>query len=184
MPHTGLQKYKKNVYFKITIMKTLKKITILSLIILSFFANNVAAQEMVSYTWSDYKTQFNIPKSFTVQQNDNTIFSAGSDNINLTIYPRKDEKMLEDNMSGNLRTWSKSNELKNLGEVTELDETKLNGYWGVFQEGETKDGYQVFVMLIIDPDYTDTGFYVWLSYSEGNEDACLKILQSFTPLEY
>ncbi len=165
-----------------TIFIKMKKFTVLSVMLVCLLATSVSAQEMKLFNWTTYKTQFEIPSNFVVQKNDITEFTAGTEEIVLTVYPRKGEEVDFENMPAALADWATENKLENLGEITELDGEQLKGYWGVFQEG-TYNGLPVIVMLIVDPDYSDIGFYIWLNYTEGNEDVCVKILKSFTPIE-
>ncbi|HAN79249.1 MAG TPA: hypothetical protein DCQ31_16520 [Bacteroidales bacterium] len=163
-------------------MKVLSKLTLIAFVVAAFFTTEISAQQMKTFTWTMYKTKFQVPSDFKIQKNDKTEFTAGTDDIVLTIYPRKGEELDSDLMPADLKSWALENELKNLGRVTNLDETVLNGYWGVFQEG-TLDDSPVIVMLIVDPDFTDIGFYIWINYTEGQEDLAIKILESFTPTE-
>ena len=145
-----------------------------------FAVTTVFAQRMTSFTWESYKMKFDIPTTFEVKDNTGEKFMASNTDINLTIYPRKGENLDADGMISALDGWAKDSQLGNLTEM-EVISSQLNGYWGVFQEG-TKNNWPVFLMLIVDPDYPDISFYVWISYATGTEDTALKILKSFTPI--
>jgi hypothetical protein len=38
------------------------------------------------------------------------------------------------------------------------------------------------LILALDPDYVDIGFYIWFSYSEESLDTVIKIIDSFYPI--
>lgn len=145
-----------------------------------FTVSAAFSQRMTTYTWESYKMKFDIPTTFEVTDNTSEKFMASNGDINLTIYPRKGENLQADGMIDALTVWSTENAIENLTQM-EVITSQLNGYWGVFQEG-TKNGWPVFLMLIVDPDYPDISFYVWLSYATGTEDTALKVLKSFTPV--
>lgn len=112
------------------------------------------AQEMTEYTWSDYKTKFSVPTSFTVSKSSGEQWEGSNDDITLSLFPRKGENLTQREMDKQLRTWARDESVIELGEITDVDSKKLNGYWGVFIEGK----------------------------KEGLEDTVLKILYSFIPI--
>lgn len=138
------------------------------------------SQSMVSYTWDTYKMKFEIPETFVEKANSSEKFEASNNDINLTIYPRKGENLSADGMIDALAGWVRDSKIENLSEM-DLISDQLNGYWGIYQEG-TKNGWPVFLMLIVDPDYPDISFYVWVSYRQGTEDTAVKMLVSFKPI--
>ncbi|MBI5218776.1 MAG: hypothetical protein HY958_07595 [Bacteroidia bacterium] len=138
------------------------------------------AQRMVQYTWDTYKTKFSVPSTFTVTKSSGDEWQGSDNDMALSIFPKTGEKMTQREMDRALKNWARDEGVGGLGDITDVDSQKLNGYWGVFIEG-TKDGWPVCLMLIIDPDYTDTGLYIWISYKEGMVDTVLKILYSFIP---
>jgi hypothetical protein len=153
-----------------------------SILIFSFVMTGIMAvsQSMVSYTWDTYKMKFEIPENFVEKANSSEKFEASNDDINLTIYPRKGENLTAEGMIDALAGWVSVSKIENLTEM-DLISDQLNGYWGIFQEG-TKNGWPVFLMLIVDPDFPDISFYVWVSYRAGTEDTAVKMLTSFKPI--
>lgn len=156
----------------------MKRLFLLASLVVIGMALN--AQTMVTYTWSTYKMKFDIPTSFTEKVNNSEKFEASNPDINLTIYPRKGENLDADGMINALSGWVSDSQIENLTQMDVVTD-QLNGYWGVYQEG-TKNGWPVFLMLMVDPDYPDISFYVWVSYREGTEDTAVKILLSFKPI--
>jgi len=150
-----------------------------ALFLVAFPLTALMSQTMKSYTWDSYKTKFEIPSDFNITTSDSKRFSAGNNDINLSIYPRLDEYLSYEQMENSLAKWAAENGVALTDEgVVYLDD--LNGYWGVMAHG-TKDDFPIFLMLIIDPDYEDTSLYIWLSYRESKIEVAEKILMSFTP---
>ncbi|HPB24167.1 MAG TPA: hypothetical protein PLB59_00695 [Bacteroidales bacterium] len=143
-------------------------------------SSEVSAQ-WKTYDWDFYKTKFQVPSDFEVSESSETRWSGKNNNITLSIYPRKNENLSLEGMQDALYKWAVSNGVTEIGEVTVLDEQKLNGYWGYMYEGMI-DGYPVGTMLIVDPDYPEISLYIWASYREGFEDTIIDILMSFIPM--
>ncbi len=159
----------------------MKKIyTLILFLFVGLLTHSVSAQEWREFTWDTYKTAFKIPADFEVTTSTAEKFSATNEAILMSIYPRKDENLTWDEMESALRTWTTDNEVENIGEVVELDEEKMNGYWGMLLEG-TKSDYYVGTMLLVDPDYPEISLYIWVAYDEGLEDTVIEMLMSFTP---
>lgn len=147
---------------------------------LFLFSGTHGFAQMKTYTWDTYKTKFKVPSDFELDESTGTKWIGHNRNINLSIYPRKDEKLSQREMKNAVYDWAVDNGVKNIGDAIELDEEKLNGYWGVLYEGE-KDGFSIGTMLIVDPDYPDISIYIWVSYREAYTDDVLDMLKSFTP---
>ena len=155
------------------------KTVLITFILLISGIGVVTSQNMRTYTWDSYLMTFEIPEDFDVKKSDGNNFSAGNGDIYLSIYPRVDENLSYEEMEEALIKWAKGSDfiVADNG-VMYLDD--LNGYWGVMADGVV-DNWPVFIMLIIDPDYTNTSFYVWLSYREDKIETAEKILNSFIP---
>ncbi len=97
-----------------------------ALIIGVLFATASMGQSMTTWNWSSYKMQFKAPSNFKVDKSNSEIFDAGNDDIHLTIYPEKGEKISESSMKGLLKTWAKDNKLRFDGNVEVME--NINGY--------------------------------------------------------
>jgi hypothetical protein len=142
-------------------------------------STTIIAQNLKQWTWSEYSTKFKAPSDLEITLNDASGFSGTNSDIALSIYPMMDEDLSYSEMESELRTWVKENGVRSTQGTEYLDD--LSGYWGCFIEG-TKDGFPVFAMLVIDPDFPEISLYVWLSYRESYEDVALDILLSFKPI--
>jgi len=162
-------------------MKRHVKLSVLLVFVTMFFLSGTHVfGQMKTFTWDTYKTKFKVPEDFTIDESTGEKWIGSNRKINLSIFPRKDEKLSHREMTKSVYNWAVDNGVKDIGEVVELDESKLNGYWGVLYEG-TKDGFNIGTMLIVDPDYPDISLYIWVSYDDASTDTVLEMLKSFTP---
>lgn len=150
-------------------------------LLLAFVAGTQwASAQMTKWTWDQHRIEFQAPKDFKVSKNDKTVFSAGNTNIALTIYPRSAENMGYDEMAGALEKWAISSKLNYDMAPEYLDD--LNGYWGCYIDGYGSNGNPTTVLLLVDPDFADKAFYVWIQYQDGYLERAVEILRSFTPI--
>lgn len=161
-------------------MKSRKMFSAIFIAVLMLSAGSLLAQEMKSFTWDTYKTKFSIPYDFRVTESTGTTWSGTNDLITLSIFPRENENLSRTGMNNAVYNWAVDNGVKEIGDVTELDSDKLNGYWGVMYEGSL-DGYPVATMLLVDPDFPEISLYIWVAYTAGYEDTVIDMLMSFTP---
>jgi hypothetical protein len=160
-------------------MRTKKSIITTAAIIL-FIGGFIQAQSLKQYTWDTYKTKFKIGSDFKIEESTGDYFSAGTFDINLTISPQKASGMTYDKMESGLRTWVKDNNVTPNSEGYKYL-NDLNGYWGVMVDGYYNTNQQVFLMMVMDPDYTDIQLYVWIAYNSKSFNLAKDILNSFTP---
>jgi hypothetical protein len=161
-------------------MKRQGLLKLLLVMVVMLSTTTLMAQRMKDFTWDSYKTKFSVPNDFRITTSTGEKWSGTNDDITMSIYPRKDQTLSHREMQTSLRQWAVDNDVKNIGDVVELNEEKLNGYWGYLYEGDV-DGFPVGTMLIVDPDYPGISIYIWVSYREGLSDTVIKMLMSFTP---
>jgi len=142
-------------------------------------SSSISAQELEEWIWDEYSTSFKAPYDLELTQHDGDGFNGNNDYLALSIYPRLDENLSYEGMEDALVDWVINNGLKKVSEPDYIDD--LNGYWGIFVEG-TNDGFPVFAMLVVDPDFPAITLYVWLSYDYDYEDIAVEILLSFMPI--
>ena len=159
----------------------MNKKQILLTLALALSVNFLFAQAMKSRTWADYKMQFQAPNCLTIKESSGTIFSAGNDNIYLTIYPKKGENLTYSSMKDVLQKWARDNKVDfNSSDVGYMP--NLNRYWGYYIDGTGSNGLSTSLLLLTDPDYPEYSFYVWLQYQSGQLDTAVDILKSFKPM--
>lgn len=152
---------------------------------LLLFCTLLHAQTLESWTWDTYKMKFKAPDNMRVLENNADHFSATNDNISLDIYPRKDENLTYDGMKNAIIRWAGQSGLSyssynNSGDLQPIYLDDLNGYWGCAIDGK-KQGFPATMLLLVDPDYSEISFYVWISYSNAYYHDAISILNSFEP---
>lgn len=147
--------------------------------IIFLFLSSAASAQLKTWNWSDYKMQFKAPIDFKIDENTPEKFAAGNGKLYLTIYPKKGAKMSYEGMRGALRDWSRQNDLTYKKDVQYM--SNLNRYWGVYIDGVAPSKLPTTLLLLVDPDYSNISFYVWLQYQSKSLDTAVEILKSFTP---
>jgi hypothetical protein len=135
--------------------------------------------ETVPYSWETYGIAFSIPKSFILLENDSIKFSAGDSLINLTIYPVDASGISVSNMDTLLGQWAIQNNVEILSDYNHFNDEEA--YYGTVVGGISGD-FNIMLLLFIDPEYSDTGFYIWLSYQDDSLDKVIRIIDSFYPI--
>jgi hypothetical protein len=146
----------------------------------------VKAQSLESWTWDSYKMKFKAPDNMRVQENDANSFEATNDNITMDIYPRKGENLTYDGMKNAIINWASQTGLRydtynSSGDRQPIYLDDLNGYWGCAIDGK-KQGFPASMLLLVDPDYPDISFYIWVSYSSEYYHDAISIIKSFQPM--
>ncbi len=154
-------------------------------VLLLLSANILRAQTLKSWTWDTYKMKFKAPDNMRVEENDANSFQATNDKITLDIYPRKDENLTYDGMKTAIIRWAGQTELRfqdynSDGDAQPIYLDNINGYWGCAIDGK-KQGFPASMLLLVDPDFPDISFYIWISYSSEYYHDAVTILKSFQP---
>jgi len=154
---------------------------ILLFALLAFSSSFLYAQALKAWNWTDYKMKFQAPNDFTIKESSGTIFSAGNDHLYLTIYPKKGENLTYSGMKDALQKWARSSKVD--WNADDLGYTSsLNRYWGYYIDGTGENGLPTSLLLLVDPDYPEFSFYVWLQYQSGYLDTAVSMLKSFKPM--
>ncbi|HEY1871710.1 MAG TPA: hypothetical protein VGG71_11675 [Chitinophagaceae bacterium] len=145
-----------------------------------------SAQSLVLYTWDTYKMKFKISSDMTVNDNNTDKFEASNHNITMDIYPRKGENLTYSGMKNAVINWANQSNLSwnstnSSGDEQPIYLKNLNGYWGCAIDG-SKNGVAATMLLVVDPQYTEISFYIWISYVNGYDQDALQILKSFQPM--
>ena len=154
-------------------------------LLLLLSANVIKAQSLESWTWDTYKMKFKAPDNMRVDENDANSFQATNDKITLDIYPRKKENLTYDGMKNAIANWASQTGLRYEdynadGDAQPIYLDNLNGYWGCAIDGK-KQGFPASMLLLVDPDFPDISFYIWISYSDEYYHDAITILKSFEP---
>ena len=155
-------------------------------VLLLLSANMLKAQSLESWTWDTYKMKFKAPDNMRVDENDANSFQASNDKITLDIYPRKGENLTYDGMKSAIIRWAGQTGLRYAdynsdGDAQPIYLDNINGYWGCAIDGK-KQGFPASMLLLVDPDFPDISFYIWISYSDEYYHDAVTILKSFKPM--
>lgn len=155
-------------------------------VLLLMSVNILKAQSLETWTWDTYKMKFKAPDNMRVDENDANSFQASNDVITLDIYPRKGENLTYDGMKKAIEDWADQESLRYMNENSDGDKQpiyldNLNGYWGCAIDGK-KNGFPASMLLLVDPDFPEISFYIWISYSSDYYDDAIAILKSFKPM--
>ncbi|HEY9343341.1 MAG TPA: hypothetical protein VIQ23_17285 [Hanamia sp.] len=148
-------------------------------ILLLIISSMVSAQSLQTWTWDTYKMKFRAPDNMIVQQNNADSYQATNNNITLDIYPRTGENLTYDGMKNAISNWANQVSLNYTKGPIYME--NINRYWGCAIDG-TKQGFSATAVLLVDPDYPDISFYVWISYAREYYHDAVAILRSFQPL--
>jgi hypothetical protein len=158
----------------------------LQTILLSALCFAASAQSLQSWTWDTYKMKFKAPDNMVVQKNDATVYEATNKSITMDIYPLTGQNLTYDGMKNAIIKWADKsslsyNETNSSGDKQPIYLQNINGYWGCAIDG-SKDGFSASALLLVNPDYPDINYYVWVSYAPEYYHDAIAILKSFTPM--
>ena len=139
---------------------------------LLLFSANLSAQ--VDMTWDTHGVGFKVPRGFVVETNNAEEFSAGNDNIFVTIAPIQDENITDDDLAEVVAAMVKE---MDYDLVTDGDAVEVQNFSGYYARG-SKDGADAVVMALLDPD-SATNLIVVAIYSGDFEKDALMIVNSF-----
>lgn len=164
----------------------MKRKHLFGLLAILMIANVALGQALKPFTWDTYKMKFKISDDMRVVDNDANKFEATNSNITMDIYPRKGENLTYSGMKNAIINWANQENLRYNAQNASGDDQpiylkNLNGYWGCAVDG-TKNTSSATMLLLVDPDYPDISFYVWISYLDGYYQDALQILKSFQPM--
>ncbi len=153
-------------------MKSIKffPIALIGLFLLS--ATIVSAQ--VDMVWETHQVGFKVPRGFKIDTNTDQEFSAGNDNVYLTIAPIQDENLTTDDLADVVDAMVKE---MDYDLITDGDAVEVNNFTGYYARG-SKDGASALVMALLDPE-SATNLIVVVIYSGDFEDAALTTINSF-----
>ncbi|MBK9017286.1 MAG: hypothetical protein IPM82_26310 [Saprospiraceae bacterium] len=148
------------------------KILSTTLFALLLFSASVSAQ--VDMTWDTHGVGFKVPRGFVIETNNAEEFSAGNDNVFVTIAPIQDENITDDDLADVVAAMVKE---MDYDLVTDGDAVEVSNFTGYYVRG-SKDGANAVVMALLDPE-SATNLIVVAVYSGDYEDDALMIVNSF-----
>ncbi len=144
-------------------------LVVLCTITLSGFLN--AQTEMI---WDTHGVGFTVPKNFAIEINNAEEFTAGNDNLFLSILPIQDETITTDDLSDVVMDMAKELKYDRIQEGESIDIDDFTGYYikGI------KDGANAVMMALLDKE-SSTNLLVVIVYADGYEDAAVEMAASF-----
>ncbi|MCF8246716.1 MAG: hypothetical protein K9J37_17510 [Saprospiraceae bacterium] len=152
----------------------MKSIHIFSAAFIGLFFLSAQLTAQVDMVWETHRVGFKVPRGFVVDTNTGEEFSAGNDNVYLTISPIQDENITTDDLVDLVDVMVKE---MDYDLVTDGDAVNVQNFTGYYARG-SKDGANAIVMALLDPS-SATNLIVVVIYSGDFEDAALATVNSF-----
>ncbi len=124
--------------------------------------------------WETHRVGFKVPRGFVIETNNADEFSAGNDNVYMTIAPIQDENITTDDLADVVDAMVKE---MDYDLITDGDAVEVNNFTGYYTRG-SKDGANAVVMALLDPE-SATNLIVVVIYSGDYENAALTAVNSF-----
>jgi hypothetical protein len=150
-------------------------------ILLLSISSILCAQTLKSWTWDYYKIKFKAPDNMVVQENSDKKFQASNVSIVMDIYPRVGENLTYDGMKNAIIDWANKTNLSYNSDSNPVYLKDINRYWGCAIDGTNND-FPTSILLLVDPDYSNISFYIWISYKSEYYHDVVAILKSFEPV--
>lgn len=143
------------------------------------------AQTLQLWTWNAYKMKFKIPDDMNIKESTADKFEATNNAITIDIYPRKGENLTYNGMKKAIVNWAGKTGLTyssydSEGNSQPIYMKNINGYWGCAIDG-SKDASSASMLLLVDPNFPDISFYVWIAYQEEYYHDVVQMIKSFEP---
>ncbi len=153
--------------------------SLLSILLLSI-CSILSAQTLKPWTWDYYNMTFQAPDNMMVKENNANKFEASNISIAMDIYPRIGENLTYDGMKNAIINWAYQTSLYYNSDNQPIYLANINRYWGCAIDG-THQGFPASILLLVDPDFPDISFYIWISYKTEYYHDAVAILKSFRP---
>ena len=137
----------------------------------------VSSQTLLAQTdmiWDTHGVGFTVPDDFKIEVNNAEDFTAGNDELYLSILPWQDEMVTEDDLVDAVDAFAK--ELK-YDRVHEGDVIEIDDFTGYYIKGR-KDGANAVLLALLDKE-SSTNLLVVIVYADGYEDEAVNIASSF-----
>jgi len=152
----------------------MKRNTTTFLMSLLFILGTFSIQAQTDMVWDAYGVGFSVPKDFVEETNNREEFSAGNDNVFMTIMPLADETITDDDLADAVVLMAEEMEYDRVQEGDEID---IDDFTGYYVKGK-KDGANAILMALLDKE-SSTNLFVAIVYVNGFEDAAIDMAVSF-----
>jgi hypothetical protein len=153
----------------------MKSISFFAAAVFSFLLlSSQTSTAQVDMTWETHQVGFKVPRGFQIETNNAEEFSAGNDNLFVTIAPIQDENLTKDDLAEVVGAMAQELDYDLITDGSEVD---VNNFTGYYKRG-SKDGSSAIVMALLDPE-SATNLIVVAIYSDDAEDDALTVINSF-----
>jgi hypothetical protein len=148
------------------------KITLLTICFLATTLFNLQAQ--TDMVWDAHGVGFTVPSDFRIETNTREEYSAGNDNLHITIMPLQDETITTDDLADVVVFMAEEFEYDRVQEGDDID---IDDFTGYYIKGK-KDGANAILLALLDKE-SSTNLLVAILYANGFEDQAVDITASF-----
>ena len=137
-----------------------------------FLATSLQAQ--TDMEWDTHGVGFSVPKNFKIETNNADEFTAGNDELFLSILPIQDKTLTKDDLADAVVEMAEG---LNYDRIQEGDEIDVDDFTGYYIKGR-KDGVNAVFMALLDKE-SSTNLLVVIVYADDYEDDAVAIASSF-----
>lgn len=124
--------------------------------------------------WDTHGVGFSVPRNFQIETNNADEFTAGNDNLFLSILPIQDKTITEDELADAVVEMAEGLDYDRIQEGDAID---IDDFTGYYVKGR-KDGANAVLMALLDKE-SSTNLLIVIVYADGYEDAAVDIAASF-----
>jgi len=138
------------------------------------FLLTISLNAQTEMEWDTHGVGFTVPDDFKIETNNAEDFTAGNDNLFLSILPIQDETITKDDLADAVAEFAKGLKYDRIHEGDEID---IDDFTGYYIKGR-KDGSTAILMALLDKE-SSTNLLVVIVYADGYEDEAIEIASSF-----
>ncbi len=131
-------------------------------------------QAQTDMVWDTHGVGFSVPNNFKIETNNAEEFTAGNDNLFLSILPIQDEWVTEDDLADAVVEMAEGLEYDRIQEGDAID---IDDFTGYYIKGR-KDGANAVFMALLDKE-SSTNLLVVIVYADDYEDQAVDMAASF-----
>ena len=143
-------------------------------ILLCTFVLTSSLHAQTDMEWDTHGVGFSVPKNFKIETNNADEFTAGNDELFLSILPIQDKTLTKDDLADAVVEMAEG---LNYDRIQEGDEIDVDDFTGYYIKGR-KDGVNAVFMALLDKE-SSTNLLVVIVYADGYEDDAVAIASSF-----
>ena len=144
-------------------------------LILCFFVSSISTVlAQTDMVWDAHGVGFTVPSDFRIETNTRDEYSAGNDNLHITIMPLQDETITEEDLADVVVFMAEELEYDRVQEGDDID---IDDFTGYYIKGK-KSGANAILLALLDKE-SSTNLLVAILYANGFEDQAVDMTASF-----